>query len=223
MEKLNFNNYNKINIIKKNIIMTDIIFGWYGSESICNVLSKEFNDEDKKKIHNILYYSIQKKYSNGKDINTRTYINNYTIDKYKKAMHDYKNVIDSYKLIIESKKDEDESKEVDNEYIIKNKLKKYDHIIELYNIKYSAHNKLRSLQKYVDIINCKYQTNLNINFYYNKDYIFILYFGNPIFTHNNLQLEIINEFVKNWNRVKNNFNKEPEIYMLKRYKYYGHF
>ncbi|QKF93608.1 hypothetical protein QKU48_gp0150 [Fadolivirus algeromassiliense] len=83
----------------------------------------------------------------------------------------------------------------------------------LYSIKYSAYDKIFRMKKYIDLINCKYCTGLKFNFCYtNKGYTFLMYFDEP--SKNNLDMQKLNGYLSQWNRMKDIFKLDPKIYSI---------
>lgn len=168
--------------------MAGVIFGWIGSQDIYNFLKNEFNEQDMKKIYNILFFKIETK-----DIKyNNTGMNQDTIDKY-------------YEL---KKKDKND----DNNKDIKDIKDKNDKLIKNYQSKYSAYNKILSMYKYLNIINLKYGVNLKINFhhYLSKD-TFVLYFGEFL---ENINVSKMMEYLNTWDRLKKKFDIEPKIHYI---------
>lgn len=166
--------------------MAQIIYGWVGEKDIYEVLKNNFSEEDQKKIHNILHYSIQKTLPDKKPIKPNKGINNWTPEVYKKEKLENNHTFIStlYKLSFSA-------------YHKLNSLQKY---IDIINCKYAINLNINFYYN-------QYQNYIFILYFGNHSQHVNKYLST-------IDFDKVNEYTKTWNRVKDVLQLDPKICCL---------
>lgn len=164
--------------------MPTTFYGWIDNKKIYEVIKNEYNEEDQKKIYNLLHFKVQNKLSDEKEIKPPQGINKWTPDVYKKEQetktHTFVSVL--YKT----------------QYSAHDKINRLQKYIDQINYKYAINLK----------INFYYNTLKGYKFIlYFGDY------STSTSTNISFDNTKLNEYICIWNRIKDKFsNEQPQVH-----------
>jgi len=162
--------------------MPSIIYGWFDSKVIYELIKDEFVEEEQKKLYNLLHFNIQNKLNNEKPIKPYTGINKWTPDVYQKE--------------VETKTTTFITTLYRTKYSAYDKINKLQTYIDKLNYKYAINLKINFYFK--ELKGYKFILYFGDYVYHPKEVV-------------SLEANKLTEYIGTWNRIKDKFKIEPMI------------